>query len=97
MNFNERIKALIEEACQKYDIKKSRVLLDGGADPAQFRKYDKEGRLYSDGMLENLANSRYISASLEDMLAWRLLDEYGAQVACRAAEIVQTQDQGDEQ
>lgn len=88
MNFYARIEQLLSTAENETGLSKHRILLESGIDPSQYRSYQRAGRLLSKHMLVCLANSTHCPYSLNSLLAWKALEEYGEQVVLEAAALV---------
>lgn len=82
----ENIERLIEEACKRTGLKRDRLLLNAGLDPAQYRRYVRENRLFSDVMLDRFAEHADFQTTIEQLYGWRILDEYGESAIFNAVE-----------
>jgi hypothetical protein len=89
MSLFNRLEALFAEAEQNTGLKKHRILLDAGIDPAQYRAYKRASRALSDDMLERLGNSPYINATVERLRAWKAIDEFGPIVLREALQVLE--------
>ena len=88
MNFYARIEQLLSNAESDTGLSKHRILLESGIDPSQYRSYQRAGRLLSKHMLVCLANSPHCPISLNTLLAWKALAEYGEEAILEAAALV---------
>lgn len=91
MSMFDRLEALFLEIEQKTGLKKHRVLLEAGIDPAQYRAYKRASRSLSDDMLERLGNSEQVHVSVERLKAWKAIDEFGPKVLQEAIEVLQAE------
>lgn len=80
MSMFDRLEALFLEMEQRTGLKKHRILLEAGIDPAQYRAYKRASRALSDDMLERLGKSAHVHISAERLKAWKAIDEFGAAV-----------------
>ena len=93
MSFMKRIISEIErilgEVEKNHGIKKSRLLLDVGIDPAQYRAYVRDDRVFSDTMLQRFAKSPYIGIKYDDLKAITALDEYTPEQLAAAQKLLE--------
>lgn len=89
MRLFERLESLFDEIEKNTGMSKHRVLLEAGVDPAQFRAYRRAERLLSDDMLTRLGQSEHFPVSKKRLMAWKAIDEYGAQVLSEAMRVLQ--------
>jgi len=89
MTLFDRIEALFLEIEQRTGLKKHRVLLEAGIDPAQYRAYKRANRVLSDDMLERLGKSEHVHISMERLKAWKAIDEFGSEVLQEALQVLQ--------
>lgn len=80
MSMFDRLEALFLEMEKRTGLKKHRILLEAGIDPAQYRAYKRASRALSDDMLERLGKSAYVHISPERLKAWKAIDEFGPAV-----------------
>lgn len=80
MSMFDRLEALFLEMEQRTGLKKHRILLEAGIDPAQYRAYKRASRALSDDMLERLGKSAHVHISADRLKAWKAIDEFGAAV-----------------
>jgi hypothetical protein len=76
----DRLEALFLEMEQRTGLKKHRILLEAGIDPAQYRAYKRAGRCLSEDMLDRLGKSSHVHLSVERLRAWKAIDEFGPAV-----------------
>jgi hypothetical protein len=76
----DRLEALFLEMEQRTGLKKHRILLEAGIDPAQYRAYKRASRCLSEDMLDRLGKSSHVHLSVERLKAWKALDEFGPAV-----------------
>jgi hypothetical protein len=84
----ERMDALFIDIEQRTGLKKQRILLEAGIDPAQFRAYKRANRVLSDDMLQRLGSSAHVHIPLERLRAWKAIDEFGATVLLEALNVL---------
>jgi hypothetical protein len=89
----ERLENLFSEIEKRTGLKKNRVLLEAGIDPAQYRAYKRASRVLSDDMLERLGKSSSVHVSVECLKAWKAIDEFGSAVLHEAIRVLQEEDQ----
>lgn len=89
MSMFDRLEALFLEMEQRTGLKKHRILLEAGIDPAQYRAYKRASRALSDDMLERLGKSAHVHISTERLKAWKAIDEFGAAVLHEAIIVLQ--------
>jgi|GEM_PF-1610866 len=89
MTLFDRLEALFLEMEKRTGLKKHRILLEAGIDPAQYRAYKRAGRVLSDDMLERLGKSEHTAVSIERLKAWKAIDEFGPAVLLEALEVLQ--------
>jgi hypothetical protein len=80
MSMFDRLEALFLEMEQRTGLKKHRILLEAGIDPAQYRAYKRASRCLSEDMLDRLGKSSHVHLSVERLKAWKALDEFGPAV-----------------
>lgn len=88
MSLFDRMDALFLEIEKRTGLKKHRILLEAGIDPAQFRAYRRANRILSDDMLERLGNSEHVHISIERLKAWKAIDEFGPSVLIEALKVL---------
>jgi hypothetical protein len=89
MSLFDRLEALFLEMEKRTGLKKHRILLEAGIDPAQYRAYKRAGRALSDDMLERLGKSDHVHLSVERLKAWKAIDEFGPAVLVEAIKVLQ--------
>ena len=89
MTLFDRIEALFLEIEQIKGLKKHRILLEAGIDPAQYRAYKRANRALSDDMLDRLGKSEHVHLSTERLKAWKAIDEFGAPVLMEALQVLE--------
>lgn len=89
MTLFDRMEALFLEVEQRTGLKKHRILLEAGIDPAQYRAYKRANRILSDDMLERLGNSEHVHISMDRLKAWKAIDEFGSAVLNEALVVLQ--------
>ena len=90
MNFYARIEQLLSDAESEDGLSKHRILLESGIDPSQYRAYKRAGRLLSKQMLVCLSNSPHCLYSLNTLMAWKALEEYGEEAILEASAILKS-------
>lgn len=88
MKLIEHIEQIFTEHAEKTGEKRSRIIINTGIDPAQYRAYQKANRLLSDDMLQRIANTYPQTTTLEELRARKALEQYGStviSVACKIA------------
>lgn len=88
MTLFERLEALFVEVESMTGLKKHRVLLEAGIDPAQYRAYKRASRPLSDDMLARLGSSPNVHVSVERLRAWKAIDEFGPDVLKEALSVL---------
>jgi hypothetical protein len=88
MTLFDRMDALFLEVEKRTGLKKHRILLEAGIDPAQYRAYRRANRILSDDMLERLGNSEHVHVSTERLKAWKAIDEFGSTVLVEALNVL---------
>lgn len=88
MSMFDRLETLFLEMEQRTGLKKHRILLEAGIDPAQYRAYKRASRPLSDDMLDRLGKSAYVHVSVERLRAWKAIDEFGAAVLLEAIQVL---------
>ncbi|WP_303674559.1 hypothetical protein [Vampirovibrio chlorellavorus] len=91
MSMFDRLEALFLEIEQKTGLKKHRILLEAGIDPAQYRAYKRASRSLSDDMLERLGKSEQVHVSVTRLKAWKAIDEFGSEVLQEAIAVLQAE------
>ena len=89
MTLFDRLEILFLEMEKRTGLKKHRILLEAGIDPAQYRAYKRAGRALSDDMLDRLGKSEYVHVSIERLKAWKAIDEFGPDVLLEALQVLQ--------
>lgn len=89
MTLFDRLEALFLEMEKRTGLKKHRILLEAGIDPAQYRAYKRAGRSLSADMLERLGKSEHAHVSIERLKAWKAIDEFGPAVLLEAIQVLQ--------
>lgn len=89
MSMFDRLEALFLEMEQRTGLKKHRILLEAGIDPAQYRAYKRASRCLSDDMLDRLGKSSHVHLSVERLRAWKAIDEFGPAVLREAINVLQ--------
>lgn len=85
----DRLEALFLEMEKRTGLKKHRILLEAGIDPAQYRAYKRANRALSDDMLDRLGKSEHVHISVERLKAWKAIDEFGSEVLMEAIKVLQ--------
>jgi len=80
MDFYSRIDGMLADIEAENGLSKHRILIELGLDPNQFRAYRKAGRTLSNPMLVSISNSQLCPYTLNTLLAWKALQEYGEEV-----------------
>jgi transcriptional regulator with XRE-family HTH domain len=88
MKFYERLEGLFNRIEQSQGISRSQIIMRTGLDPAQYRAYKRENRLPSDEMLKKLSSCSEFNIRLENLQAWKALDEYSQRSLLRAFQII---------
>lgn len=88
MNFYTRLDELFEDIEEQTGLSRHRLLIEMGLDPTQYRAYRKAGRLLSDPMLISIAKSSLCTYTLNTLMAWKALSEYGEEVIEVAAKLI---------
>jgi len=88
MSLFDRMDALFLDIEQRTGLKKHRILLEAGIDPAQYRAYRRANRILSDDMLERLGNSEHVHISMDRLKAWKAIDEFGLSVLVEALNVL---------
>lgn len=88
MSLFDRMDALFLEIEKRTGLKKHRILLEAGIDPAQYRAYRRANRILSDDMLERLGNSEHVHISIDRLKAWKAIDEFGSSVLLEALRVL---------
>jgi hypothetical protein len=89
----ERLETLFLEIEQKTGLKKNRILLEAGIDPAQYRAYKRASRVLSDDMLDRLGKSPYVHVSPERLKAWKAIEAFGPDVLREAIQVLSEEPQ----
>jgi hypothetical protein len=89
MNFKDRINQLIENSAKATGLKKTALLLSAGVNTADFYSALNGKRLFSDRVIQPFANSDHFPVTMEELRAWRLLDEYNAEAIQIAHDLLQ--------
>jgi hypothetical protein len=92
MTLFDRIETLFVEIEQRKGLKKHRILLEAGIDPAQYRAYKRANRVLSDDMLDRLGKSEHVHISIERLKAWKALDKFGASVLREGLKVLQEEE-----
>lgn len=87
----DRLESLFQEVEQRTGMKKHRILLEAGIDPAQYRAYKRVLRPLSDDMLERLGKSHHIHLSTIRLKAWKAIDAFGPEVLQEALQVLQAE------
>ena len=85
----DRLEALFLEMEKRTGLKKHRILLEAGIDPAQYRAYKRADRALSDDMLDRLGKSEHVHISVERLKAWKAIDQFGSTVLTEAMKVLQ--------
>lgn len=88
MKLIDYVEQLFNKQAERTGEKRSRLLLNTGVDPAQYRAYHKANRLLSDDMLERIASTYPDMTTYEELKARKAIDQYGSQVIKTACGIV---------
>lgn len=88
MTLFDRLEALFLEMEERTGLKKHRILLEAGIDPAQYRAYKRANRVLSDDMLERLGKSEYVHVGVDRLKAWKAIDEFGITVLLEALQVL---------
>lgn len=88
----ERLENLFLEIEKRTGLKKNRVLLEAGIDPAQYRAYKRANRVLSDDMLERLGKSSSVHLTVQRLKAWKAIDEFGEEVLQEAILVFQEEE-----
>lgn len=88
MDFYDRLEELLILLESKSGLSKHRILIEAGVDPSQFRAYKNAGRSLSKPMLTSLAEYAYCPYSLDVLLAWKVIHEYGEGPIKEAAKLL---------
>ncbi|WP_373533250.1 hypothetical protein [Vampirovibrio sp.] len=89
MSMFDRLESLFLEMEQRTGLKKHRILLEAGIDPAQYRAYKRASRCLSDDMLDRLGKSSHVHLSVERLRAWKAIDEFGPAVLREAIQVLE--------
>ncbi len=88
MDLFERLEQLFSEIEAKTGLKKNRVLLEAGIDPAQYRAYKRASRLLSDDMLDRLGKSAHVHIPAARLKAWKAIDAFGPDVINESMQVL---------
>jgi len=89
MTLFDRLESLFLEMEKRTGLKKHRILLEAGIDPAQYRAYKRANRALSDDMLDRLGKSEQVHLSIERLKAWKAIDEFGPAVLQEALTVLE--------
>lgn len=87
MKLIDYIEQIFNEHAEQTGEKRSRIIINTGIDPAQYRAYQKANRLLSDDMLQRIAHTYPQATTLEELRARKALEQYGATVIVAASKI----------
>lgn len=88
MKFYERLEGLFNEIESSQGIGRSQIMMRTGLDSAQYRAYKRENRLPSEEMLKRLSSCSEFNIRLENLQAWKALDEYNHISLLKASQII---------
>jgi hypothetical protein len=88
MDFYSRIDDMLSDIEEETGLSKHRLLIELGLDPTQFRAYRKAGRVLSNPMLVSISKSPLCPYTLNTLMAWKALQEFGEEVIEIANKIV---------
>lgn len=89
MDFFERFERMFLAIEKETGCSKHRILLEAGVDPAQFRAYTRVGRLLSVDTLTRLGKSPLVPHTVNELLSWKALAEYGPDVLTEALKVLE--------
>lgn len=93
MKLIDYIEQIFDEHANQTGEKRSRIIINTGIDPAQYRAYQKANRLLSDDMLQRIAKTYPQATTLEELRARKALDQYGSKVIALAHKIAKKEAQ----
>ena len=90
-----KLEEVLSRSVEQTGIKKTRLLIEAGIDPAQMNQAMRGKRPFSESLLKALADSQNIDVSYGQLIAWGLVDEYGMDVVKEASRIVEGMEKED--
>lgn len=75
----DKVESLLDKAINRTGKSKSKLLGLIGITSSQYDRCIRENRPFSDPMLKSMGDSEYIDATYQQLIGWKLADEYGVE------------------